>query len=290
MALFKKPQQYATVKGGKSVEIPPGLWTKCEGCGQIIFNKELAQNFKVCPKCKYHFYFSAKEWINLLIENGTFKEYDARMESADPLNFVDTKRYSERLKEDKEKTKLREAVITGEGFIGKYRTGIGAMDFSFRGGSMGSVVGEKITRLAERVIQEKMPLIIISTSGGARMQEGILSLMQMAKTSAAIGKLNKAGLLYISILTNPTTGGVAASFAALGDIVISEPQSIIGFAGPRVIEQTIKQKLPSHFQKAEFLLEHGFVDMVVERRNIKDTILRILDMLWNKSAQESRDL
>ena len=278
MAWFKKPQ-YATIKGPKPLEIPPGLWTRCDGCHQLIYNKELAANLKVCPKCKYHFRLSAFEWLNLLLEEGTYKEYDARIKPADPLGFVDSKKYTDRLKEDQEKTKLLEAVVTGEGLIGPFRTCIGAMDFSFRGGSMGSVVGEKITRLIEKAIQKKNPLVIISTSGGARMQEGVLSLMQMAKTSAAIGRLNKASLPYISILTNPTTGGVAASFASLGDIIISEPQAVIGFAGARVIEQTIRQKLPLHFQKAEFLLQHGFIDMIVERRNIKETIIKILEII-----------
>jgi len=278
MAWFKKPQ-YATIKSPRPVEIPPGLWTRCEGCRQLIYNKELANNLKVCPKCKYHFRLSSFERLTLLLEEGTYQEYNAHIKPADPLGFVDSKKYVDRLKDDQEKTKLSDAVVTGEGLIGPFRVCIAVMDFSFRGGSMGSVVGEKITRLIEKAIQEKIPLVIISASGGARMQEGILSLMQMAKTSAAIARLNKAGLLYISILTNPTTGGVAASFAALGDIIISEPQSIIGFAGARVIEQTIRQKLPSHFQKAEFLLQHGFVDMVVERKNIKETIIKILGIL-----------
>ena len=279
MALFKKQQQYATVKTSRPVEVPEGLWTKCEGCRQLIFNKELAQNLKVCPKCRYHFRFSVGEWINLLTEEGTFKEYDAGIEPADPLGFVDTKKYTDRIREDQEKTKQKEAVVTGESMAGKFRIGLGIMDFSFRGGSMGSVVGEKITRLIERATSEKMPVVIIAASGGARMQEGILSLMQMAKTSAAVGRLNREGLLFISILTNPTSGGVAASFAALGDVVIAEPQAYIGFTGARVIEQTIRQKLPSHFQRSEFLLEHGFVDMIVERKNMKDSVIKIFDLL-----------
>jgi len=278
MAWFKK-LQYATIKGPRPVEIPPGLWTRCDGCRQLIYNKELAANLKVCPKCKYHFRLSAHEQLNLLLEEGTYKEWDAHVKPADPLGFTDSKKYVDRLKEDQEKTKLSEAVITGEGLVGSFKLCIGVMDFSFRGGSMGSVVGEKITRLIEKAIQKKNPVIIISTSGGARMQEGILSLMQMAKTSAAVARLNKAGLPYISILTNPTTGGVAASFASLGDIIISEPQAVIGFAGARVIEQTIRQKLPMHFQKAEFLLQHGFVDMIVERKNIKETVIKILEIL-----------
>lgn len=278
MAWFKK-SQYAIIKSSKPVEIPSGLWTKCDGCGQLIYNKELANNLKVCPKCKYHFRLSSFEWLNLLLENGSFQEFDVNIKPADPLGFVDSKKYIDRLKEDQEKTKLSDAVVTGKGLAGPFKVCIGVMDFSFRGGSMGSVVGEKITRLIERAIQEKNPVVIISASGGARMQEGVLSLMQMAKTSAAIARLNKAGLLYISILTNPTTGGVAASFAALGDIIISEPRAVIGFAGARVIEQTIRQKLPSHFQKAEFLLQHGFVDLIVERKNIKETIIKILEIL-----------
>jgi acetyl-CoA carboxylase carboxyl transferase subunit beta len=278
MAWFKKAQ-YATIKGPKPIEIPSGLWTRCDGCRQLIYNKELASNLKVCPKCKHHFRLSAFEWLNLLLEEGSYQEYDVNIKPSDPLGFTDSKKYTDRLKGDQEKTKLSEAVITGEGLTGPFSLCVGVMDFSFRGGSMGSVVGEKITRLIEKAIKKKVPVVIVSTSGGARMQEGILSLMQMAKTSAAVGKLNKSGLPYISILTNPTTGGVAASFASLGDIIISEPQSVIGFAGARVIEQTIRQKLPSHFQKAEFLLQHGFVDMIVERRNIKGTIIKILEIL-----------
>lgn len=284
MAWFKK-QQYATIKAAKVIDIPPGLWTKCKGCEQLIFNRELVKNLKVCPKCKYHFRLSAHEWINLLLEDGSFREHDANVGPADPLSFVDSKKYSERLKGDQEKSKLKEAVVSGEGLMGEFMVALGAMDFSFRGGSMGSVVGEKITRLFECAVSAKMPVVIICTSGGARMQEGILSLMQMAKTSAAAGKLSEARLPYISILTNPTTGGVAASFASLGDIIISEPRSVIGFAGPRVIEQTIKQKLPSHFQKAEFLLERGFVDMIVERKNIKETVVGILGLLLASGAK-----
>lgn len=279
MAWFKKKPQYATIKGPKPVEIPAGLWTRCNGCHQLIYNKELVQNLKVCPKCKHHFRLSASEWINILLEEGTYQEINPKIKPTDPLGFVDSKKYTDRLKEDQEKTKLSEAVITGEGLVGQFKVCIGVMDFSFRGGSMGSVVGEKITRLIEKAIHQKLPVLIISTSGGARMQEGMLSLMQMAKTSAAIARLNKAGLPYISILTNPTTGGVAASFASLGDVIISEPQAVIGFAGARVIEHTIRQKLPSHFQKAEFLLEHGFIDMIVERKYIKETLIKILEIL-----------
>jgi len=275
MAWFKP--QYATVKGGpKPIEVPSGLWTRCDACRQLVYNKELVSNLKVCPKCKYHFRLTSQEWMNILLEESSFVEFDANVMPTDPLGFVDSKKYTDRLKDDQEKTKLSEAVKTGQGMLGEIKICIGAMDFSFRGGSMGSVVGEKIVRIAEAAIAQKLPLVIISTSGGARMQEGILSLMQMAKTSAAIARLAKARLPFISILTNPTTGGVAASFAAIGDIIISEPKALIGFAGARVIEQTIRQKLPSHFQKAEFLLQHGFVDMIVERKDMKETLRKIL--------------
>ncbi len=257
--------------------VPEGLWTKCDICHEIIYNKELDNNYKVCPKCGHYFVLSAYERINYLIEKGTFIEYDKDMEPGDPLGFKALISYKDKVKHAQIRTGLKEAVITGEGKIGRHKCMICALDFNFLGGSMASVVGEKITRAVEEAIKKKCPVIIISSSGGARMHEGILSLMQMAKTSAALKKLSEAQLPYISILTNPTTGGVTASFASLGDIIIAEPKALIGFAGPRVIEQTIRQKLPKGFQRAEFALEHGLIDIIVKRNELKKTLEKLLD-------------
>lgn len=261
--------------------VPAGLWTKCEGCNEIIYKDELSKNYKVCPKCGYYFKLSAKERINMLIEKKTFVEYDKKMRPVDPLQFKDIKKYANKCQEVHKKTGLYEAAITGEGLIGKHKVVLCALDFSFFGGSMASVVGEKITRAIERAIEQKLPVIIVSSSGGARMQEGILSLMQMAKTSAALAKLAQHNLPYISVLTNPTTGGVAASFGMLGDINIAEPRALIGFAGPRVIEQTIRQQLPDGFQRSEFVLKHGMIDIIVERKNMKNLIIKLLHFLGN---------
>ncbi len=269
----KPSQEYKAEKN----DIPGSLWVKCFKCKETIYSKDLEKNLKVCPKCNYHFKLSAKERIAMLLDEASFSPYDISMRSKDFLNFFDTAKYSDRLKEYEQKTSLLEAVITGEGTINGRHIVIGAMDFSFMGGSMGSVVGEKITRAIEKAIGLKVPVIICSTSGGARMQESIMSLMQMAKTSGALAKLSDAKLPYISILSDPTTGGVSASFAMLGDVNISEPGSLIGFAGPRVIEQTIKQKLPPGFQRAEYLLEHGLLDLVVERSKLRETIIKLLD-------------
>lgn len=263
----------------KKIRIPEGFWAKCNNCNEIIIRKEIERNLNVCPKCNYHFRIPSKAWIEILCDAGSFVELFANIESADPLNFRDSKSYKDRLKEAKEKLKMNEAVITGEAKIDGISVSVGILEFDFMGGSMGSVVGEKITRLIERSLELNKPLIIVSSSGGARMQESILSLMQMAKTSAALALLKKKGIPYISIMTDPTTGGVAASFAFLGDIIIAEPKALIGFAGPRVIEQTIKQKLPEGFQRAEFLLEHGFIDMIVERRQMKSVVSKILRLL-----------
>jgi len=254
------------------------LWEKCNKCENIIYIKELIKNYKVCPKCNYYFNLTAKERIEMLVDNNSFKEYDKDLEPEDILGFPE---YKNKLKQSKQKTKLNDAVITGEGTINTHKVILCVLDFEFMGGSMGSIVGEKITRAIEKATSEKLPLIIVSASGGARMQEGIISLMQMAKTSAALAKFNEEGLLFISILTNPTTGGVTASFATLGDIIIAEPKALIGFTGPRVIEQTIKQKLPDEFQLSEFLLKHGAIDLIVERKNMKDVLTKILNF-YNK--------
>lgn len=276
MPLFGRGK-YTVVKLKKK-EIPEGLWTKCEGCGQPIYNKTLEENFKVCPKCGYHFTLTAKERIKLLIDVDTFQEFDANIKTCDPLNFQGPKTYKEKLKQDQEATGAEEAVITGLGNVDSKKAALAVTDSRFIMGSMGSVVGERITRIIERATENKLPLIIVSGSGGgARMYEGVYSLMQMAKTSAALARHRDAGLLYISVLTNPTMAGVMASFAGLGDIMMAEPKALIGFTGPRVIEQTIRQKLPEGFQRSEFLLEHGLIDMIVQRKNLKNTLGQLID-------------
>ena len=272
----KTPKEKLKVK---KLNIPEGLWLKCDSCKDIIYKTELDKNYRVCPKCNHHHRMSAPQRISLLIDNGSFVDIDSRITPEDPLRFRDTKRYKDRLRIYTKKTGMRDAVICGEGMLNGHKVQICAMEFGFMGGSMGSVVGEKITRAIERAASEKTPLIAISCSGGARMQEGILSLMQMAKTSVALAQLSEAKVLYISVLTDPVTGGVTASFAMLGDVIIAEPNALVGFAGPRVIEQTIKQKLPEGFQRAEFLLEHGMIDMVVHRKDLKNTIGKLLDLL-----------
>jgi acetyl-CoA carboxylase carboxyl transferase subunit beta len=273
---------FKKTKGGgglKKVKIPEGLWVKCEGCREIIYKKEIDKNLKVCPKCNYHFRINAGERIKLLADDGSFVELDTHLTSADPLSFKDSTSYPDRIKNNQLKSGLNEAVVSGRAKIKGTDVMLVIMDFAFMGGSMGSAVGEKIARAAELALEEKLPLVAVSSSGGARMQEGIFSLMQMAKVSAAIGKLKENAVPYISILSDPTFGGVTASFAMLGDFILAEPRSLIGFAGPRVIEQTIKQQLPENFQRAEFLLEHGLIDMIVERKDMKATLARLLDHL-----------
>jgi acetyl-CoA carboxylase carboxyl transferase subunit beta len=253
-----------------------GLWQKCDGCGQIIWRKSVEENIYVCPKCDYHFRIGAADRLQLLFDDGVYQEYDAAMRSSDPLKFVDSKPYVQRLLDMQEATKLPDAVICGSGTLDGRRVQICALELKFIGGSMGAVVGEKITRAIERAMAERTPLILVSASGGARMQEGAISLMQLAKLSAALMQLDEVGLPYISVLTDPTTGGVTASFAMLGDLNIAEPGALIGFAGPRVIEQTIRQKLPDGFQRSEFLLDHGFLDAVVKRSEMKAYIASAL--------------
>ena len=253
--------------------IPNGMWVKCEGCGKVLYKSDLDEANKMCNQCGYHFRLTARERIDIIIDKDTFREFDYNMNSDNPIDF---KGYEEKIKKMKQQTDINEAVVTGLGRINGSEIVICVMDSHFMMGSMGSVVGEKITRAVEKAIELKLPVIIFTASGGARMQEGMFSLMQMAKVSAAIGKLGKEGLLYISILTDPTTGGVTASFAMLGDIILAEPGTLIGFAGKRVIEQTIRQKLPEGFQKAEFLLEHGFIDKIVPRSELKGTLKKIL--------------
>ncbi|MCD6257351.1 acetyl-CoA carboxylase carboxyltransferase subunit beta [Candidatus Aerophobetes bacterium] len=264
-------------KGKKKIDVPDGLWTKCVNCSEIIYNKTLDDNLRVCPKCGYHFYIGARRRIEITLDKDSFVEYNSKIYSHNPLDFPG---YEEKLKKGEQTTGLDEAVVIGEGKLGGKSVAIGVTDFGFMGGSMGSVVGERLTIIIERAIEKKLPLIIISGSGGgARMQEGVLSLMQMVKTSSAIAELKSKGGLYISVLTNPTMGGAMASFASRGDIIIAEPGALLGFAGPRVIMQTIKQQMPKNFQKAESLLEHGMVDLVVERPNIRPTLIKILNFL-----------
>lgn len=271
------PQKYQLKKKNSKSEQNDNLWYKCKECHHVTYLEEFEQNNKVCSKCNYHEKLTAQERIKLLIDQGTFVETNANLLSKDFLNFHDGEsNYNTKLKTTRQKTQLNDAVITGRGMLNGVAVAIAIMDFSFMGGSMGTAVGEKITRTIEMATKEKTPLIIVSASGGARMQEGILSLMQMAKTSAALKKHDFAKLLYLSVLTNPTTGGVTASFAMLGDFIIAEPKALIGFAGPRVISQTIKQKLPEGFQKSEFLQDHGFVDIVSPRTELKQTLSALI--------------
>lgn len=255
--------------------IPNGMWVKCEACGSTVYKKDLEEALMVCKCCNMHFRMNARERISLIIDEDSFVEFDEAMISGNPLSYP---KYEDKLNSLKEQTGLNEAVITGQGKIKGIATVIAVMDSRFMMASMGSVVGEKITRAIEKATANKMPVIIFTASGGARMQEGIISLMQMAKVSAALSRHDEAGLLYVTVLTDPTTGGVTASFAMLGDIILAEPNALIGFAGKRVIEQTIKQKLPDEFQKSEFLLEHGFIDKIVERKDLKQVLGNILDM------------
>ncbi|HET8580693.1 MAG TPA: acetyl-CoA carboxylase, carboxyltransferase subunit beta [Nitrospiraceae bacterium] len=275
MAWFKK-QKTPGPQGLKRPKIVEGMWLKCNHCREIVYRKEVDRNNKVCPKCDYHFPISVSERISMLVDLGTFKEWDSGVEPQDPLQFHDTRSYRDRLKSQQEKTGRKDAIVIGEGVIDGRKVVLGVFDFSFMGGSMGSVVGEKICRAVDRAVAARVPFVLVTTSGGARMQEGILSLIQMAKTSAAVAKLGEERLPLISILADPTFGGVTASVAMLGDVIIAEPKALIGFAGPRVIEQTIKQQLPDEFQRAEFLLEHGMIDMIVERKHLKETLSTLL--------------
>jgi acetyl-CoA carboxylase carboxyl transferase subunit beta len=279
MAWFKRDKNK-----NKTVKVPEGLWIKCNSCKEIIYRKEVDRNLKVCPKCKYHFRISAHERISLLTDKESFIEYGSDLTSPDPLNFKDTIAYKDRLKDAQSKTNIKEAAISGTASIGGYPAILIVLDFAFLGGSMGSVVGEKFVDAAEKATAQALPLISVASSGGARMQEGIISLMQMAKTSAAVAKFKKKNMPYISILADPTFGGVSASFAMLGDIIIAEPKSLIGFAGSRVIEQTIKQKLPEDFQTAEFLLAHGMIDMIVSRKELKETVTKLISLSANSNT------
>jgi len=288
MAWFKKEKTPRQALDEKRVRVPGGLWVKCENCREIIYKKEVLKNANVCPKCGYHFRISARERLVSLFDNGIYEEIDRNISPTDPLSFKDSKPYKDRLKAYQEATGLRDAIINAVGIVGGIPTVISALEYGFMGGSMGSVVGEKVARAAERALAERKALIVVSASGGARMQEGVLSLMQMAKISSILAKLDEAGIPFISVLTDPTTGGVTASFAMLGDLNIAEPKALIGFAGPRVIEQTIREKLPEGFQRSEFLLEKGMVDIVVERTNLKSTIARCLQLMFGEPEEEPR--
>ncbi len=274
MAWFRK--QKKPLKASDRRDVPGDVFEKCKGCGEIVYRETLTKNLHVCPSCGYHFRVPATSYVQLLTDEGSFRETEAHMRSADPLGFVDLKPYKERLAAAESKTGRAEAVLTGEGTIDGIPVCLAVMDFRFIGGSMGSVVGEKIARLGRLALERRSPLIIVSASGGARMMEGIFSLMQMAKTSSVLSRLHAAGIPYISILTDPTTGGVTASYSMLGDVNLAEPAALIGFAGPRVIEETIKQELPEGFQRAEFLLDHGMVDRVVDRRELRATVTLLL--------------
>jgi acetyl-CoA carboxylase carboxyl transferase subunit beta len=282
MEWFRKVKSGLKIQ--KKKEIPDGLWLKCEQCGEIIYRKELERDRWVCSKCQFHFRISSAQYIQILMDDGVLAEIDIELTSGDPLGFRDSRKYSERITEATDQNQMKSAVRVGTGKIGGTPLVAAFLDFNYLGGSMGSAVGEKISRGIRLAIQKRWPLLILSSSGGARMQEGILSLMQMAKTAGFLGKLSDAKLPYLSILTHPTTGGVSASFAMLGDVTVAEPGALIGFAGPRVIEQTIGQGLPEGFQRSEFLLEHGFIDIIVPRGELKARISTLLKLLWNEPS------
>lgn len=284
MTWFKKGEEEKEKKEIREEPKPSDqLWVKCNSCNEIIYRKVIERNLQVCPKCNYHFQIPARRRIDSVADPGTFIEYDADLISTDPIEFKDSKRYPSRVKESQEKTGQKDAILCGETRIEGQPAMIGIFEFNFMGGSLGSVVGEKITRLIERAIEKRIGVVIFCASGGARMQEGILSLMQMAKTSAALAKLQEARIPYVSVLTDPTTGGVSASIAMLGNIIIAEPKAMIGFAGPRVIKDTIRAELPEGFQRAEYLLEHGMVDLIVERKDLRHTLASLLEMFKTES-------
>jgi len=277
------------IKEAPRREVPDGLWQKCEGCNEIIYHKELEKNLWTCNRCGHHFQIDSRQYRDLLVDEGSFVELLSGLEPTDPLGFVDSKKYPDRIEAAKRKTGLNEAVYTGSGRVEGQLAMFAFLEFGFLGGSMGSVMGEKIARLTRMAIEERVPLVSLSSSGGARMQEGIFSLMQMAKTSAMLARLHEEGLLHIAIQAHPTTGGVTASFASLGDVILAEPGALIGFAGPRVIQQAIKQDLPKGFQRAEFMLSHGMLDMVVHRKELKRTVARILAFFADPGRDSAED-
>jgi acetyl-CoA carboxylase carboxyl transferase subunit beta len=281
MDWFKKSK--AGLVSQQKKDIPDGLWTKCKGCGEVVYSRTLQENLWVCPSCNYHFRVDAHKFIEILLDDGKLEEYDSDLSSKDPLNFRDSKKYPDRVKASIQKSGMKDAVICGLGAIENIPVSFAVMDFVFMGGSMGSVVGEKVARTIERAIEREIPLVVVSCSGGARMQEGILSLMQMAKTSSLLAVLARKKIPFISVLTNPTTAGVMASYASLGDIIIAEPKALLGFAGPRVIQQTIGQELPEGFQSSEFFLEHGFLDIISERRDLRKNLSLCLQFTYNRN-------
>lgn len=278
MAWFRKPKK--PLKSEDKRDMPGDVFQKCKGCGDIIYRERLAQNAEVCPECGYHFRITPEHYVRLLLDPDTFQETDGDLRSSDPLQFTDLKGYSERLEAAEKKLGPGDAITTGQGEMNGIPVCVGVMDFRFMGGSMGSVVGEKVARIARMALKTRQPLILLSASGGARMQEGILSLMQLGKTSSVLARLHEKGIPYISVITDPTTGGTTASFAMLGDVNLAEPGALIGFAGPRVIEETIKQELPEGFQRSEFLREHGMVDQVVDRRELKGALTSLLRHMY----------
>jgi acetyl-CoA carboxylase carboxyl transferase subunit beta len=286
----KKAKRIEAVPPEERVVKTENVFVKCDACEAHLYKRELDESLQVCPKCSHHFRIGARERLAMFFDDGNFEELDAEVISTDPLEFVDSKPYTRRLHEAKKSSGLPEAIISARGKVGDHLVLAAAMDMSFIGGSMGSAVGEKVTRLIERAIKERGALVIFSASGGARMQEGTLSLMQMAKISAALANLDDARLPFISVLTDPTTGGVTASFAMLGDVIVAEPKALIGFAGPRVIEQTIRQRLPKDFQKSEFLLEHGMLDAIVDRREIREFVIKLLSFMMNPEIHEGHSL
>jgi acetyl-CoA carboxylase carboxyl transferase subunit beta len=279
VAWFKKEKTPKQPQAERRLKMPEGLWVKCEACREMVYKKEVLRNSNVCPKCSYHFRIGSRQRLAMLLDDGAYEVFDADIAPRDALEFNDVKPYADRLLDYQKRTGLKDALISAVGKIGGHPVVIGVMEYGFMGGSMGSVVGEKVTRCAERALRDRTPLIVVSCSGGARMQEGALSLMQMAKISAALAQMDDQGVPFISILTDPTTGGVTASFAMLGDLNLAEPRALIGFAGPRVIEQTIRQTLPEGFQRSEFLLEHGMLDMVVERSRMRQVLISSLDFM-----------
>ncbi len=286
----KKNKQIEAVPPEERVVKTENVFVKCEDCEAHLYTRELEESHQVCPKCGYHFRIGARERLELLFDDGKFEELDTEVISIDPLEFVDTKPYTDRIKQARASSGLPEAIINARGKVGEHPVLAAAMDMSFIGGSMGSAVGEKVTRLIERGLREHAAVVIFSASGGARMQEGALSLMQMAKISAALAELDQARLPFISILTDPTTGGVTASFAMLGDVILAEPKALIGFAGPRVIEQTIRQKLPKDFQRSEFLLEHGMIDVIVDRRELREHVIKLLNFMLNPDISSTSEM
>lgn len=276
MAWFKRDKK-PIPPTSRSSRVPEDMWIRCDYCREIVYRKEMERNFYVCPKCSYHFRLDALQRLQLLADGGSFSPYGEHVTTADPLDFKDARKYRDRIRDALRKSGQSEAILTGEALMEGRKVQLCVFDFAFMGGSMGAVVGERLTRAVEKAAGDGTPLVTVSCSGGARMQEGLFSLMQMAKTASALTGLSRAGSPYISILADPTTGGVSASFAMLGDVVIAEPKALIGFAGPRVIEQTIGEKLPEGFQRAEFLLEHGLLDMVVDRNHLKKTVVRLVD-------------